>query len=56
LYHIPENSRVIIDGHKSKNIDLDVLEIIHTFNETAHLKNIEVQLVKIPPFYGVGGH
>jgi len=56
LYHLPENSKVIIDGRKSKNIDLDVLEIIHTFNETAHLKNIEVQLVHIPPFTGIKGH
>lgn len=56
LYHLPENSRVIIDGRRSKNIDLDVLEIIHTFNETAHLKNIEVQLISIPPFTGVKGH
>lgn len=56
LYHIPENSRVIIDGRKSKSIDLDVLEIIHTFNETAHLKNIEVQLINIPAFKGVKGH
>ena len=56
LYHIPEKSRVIIDGRKSKNIDLDVLEIIHTFSETAHLKEIEVQLIGIPPFKGVKGH
>jgi MFS superfamily sulfate permease-like transporter len=56
LYHLPENSKVIIDGRKSKNIDLDVLEIIHTFNETAHLKNIEVQLIQIPAFTGVKGH
>ena len=56
LYHLPNNSRVIIDGRKSKYIDLDVLEIIHTFNETAHLKNIEVQLINIPPFVGMKGH
>jgi MFS superfamily sulfate permease-like transporter len=56
LYHLPENSKVIIDGRKSKSIDLDVLEIIHTFNETAHLKNIEVQLINIPAFTGIKGH
>jgi MFS superfamily sulfate permease-like transporter len=56
LYHLPENSKVIIDGRKSQNIDLDVLEIIHTFNETAHLKNIEVQLINIPAFSGIKGH
>lgn len=56
LYHLPENSKVIIDGRKSRSIDLDVLEIIHTFSETAHLKNIQVQLVNIPPFIGMKGH
>ena len=56
LSHLPENSKVIIDGRKSKSIDLDVLEIIHTFNETAHLKNIQVDLVGIPPFIGLKGH
>ena len=56
LHHIPENTRVIIDGRKSKNIDLDVLEIIHDFKETAHLKNIEVQLINIPSFRGIKGH
>ena len=56
LHHIPENTRVIIDGRKSKNIDLDVLEIIHDFKETAYLKNIEVQLINIPAFRGVKGH
>jgi MFS superfamily sulfate permease-like transporter len=56
LYHLPENSKVIIDGRKSQNIDLDVLEIIHTFHETAHLKNIEVELISIPAFEGTKGH
>lgn len=56
LYHIPENSRVIIDGRKSRNIDLDVLEIIHTFAETAHLKNIDVQLINIPAFKAIKAH
>lgn len=56
LYHLPENSKVIIDGRKSKNIDLDVLEIIHSFHETAHLKNIQVELINIPAFKGTQGH
>jgi MFS superfamily sulfate permease-like transporter len=56
LHHLPENSKVIIDGRKSQNIDLDVLEIIHTFNETAHLKNIDVQLINIPAFTGIKAH
>jgi MFS superfamily sulfate permease-like transporter len=56
LHHLPENSKVIIDGRKASNIDLDVLEIIHTFHETAHLKNIDVQLINIPAFTGIKGH
>ena len=34
LDKLPFNSNVIIDGSKSHNIDLDVLEIIHFFIET----------------------
>lgn len=56
LTHLPENSKVIIDGRKSLNIDLDVLEIIHDFNQTAHLKNIEVELINIPSFKGISAH
>ncbi|MDQ3046712.1 MAG: SulP family inorganic anion transporter [Bacteroidota bacterium] len=54
--HLPENSSVIIDGSKSMNIDLDILEMIHDFKETAKLKNIELELVNIPEFLGVAGH
>jgi MFS superfamily sulfate permease-like transporter len=56
LHHLPENSNVIIDGRKSRYIDIDVLEIIHTFNETAHLKKIDVKLINIPSFNGTQGH
>lgn len=56
LDKLPENSTVIIDGSKSHNIDLDVLEIIYNFRETAILKGITLELRHIPEFKGVVGH
>lgn len=56
LADLPSDSTVHIDGSASHYIDLDVLEIIHNFKETAALKNIQVQLTKIPDFMGVSGH
>jgi MFS superfamily sulfate permease-like transporter len=51
LDHIPEGSEVIIDGSKSVFIHYDVLEIIHEFADTAHLKGIKVKLVNIKESY-----
>jgi MFS superfamily sulfate permease-like transporter len=56
LDHLPNNSTVLIDGSKSHNIDMDVLEIVHDFQKTARLKNIRVELKDIPEFNGVAGH
>ncbi|MCK6648312.1 MAG: SulP family inorganic anion transporter, partial [Bacteroidia bacterium] len=56
LSHLPENANVVIDGSKSHNIDLDVLEIIHDFKNTAELKNIKLELKAVPEFNGVAGH
>jgi MFS superfamily sulfate permease-like transporter len=56
LADLPSDSVVHIDGSASHYIDLDVLEIIHNFKETAASKNIKVQLTKIPDFMGVSGH
>lgn len=56
LSHLPDNSFVIIDGSKSHNIDLDVLEMIHDFKNTAELKNINLKLINIPAFNGMSGH
>jgi len=56
LDDIPENSSVLIDGSKSHSIDLDVLEIIHDFKNTAELKNIQLELKNIPEFKGMSGH
>jgi MFS superfamily sulfate permease-like transporter len=56
LEHLPEDSVVEIDGTNSHSIDMDVLEIIHNFKDTAPLKNIKVELKNIPAFNGVAGH
>lgn len=50
LSHLPENSKIIIDGTGSLNIDYDVLEIFHDFEISAKLKNISVELIDIPEF------
>jgi carbonic anhydrase len=57
LEKLPHNSKVIIDGSKSVNIDYDVVEIIHDFkNHRADSNNIEVELIAIPKVEKVGGH
>lgn len=56
LDKLPENSNVVIDGSKSHNIDLDVLEIIHNFKETALLRGISLELRNIPEFKGLAAH
>lgn len=56
LDKLPLNSHVIIDGSKSHTIDLDVLEIIHSFKATAVLRGIRLELKGIPEFKGVVGH
>lgn len=48
LDHVPENSKVIIDGTNCIHIDYDVLEAIQEFaNFTAPEKNIEVKIIDI---------
>jgi MFS superfamily sulfate permease-like transporter len=56
LDKLPKNAHVVIDGTKSHNIDLDVLEIIHNFKETAVLRDIHLELKGIPAFKGIVGH
>lgn len=49
LRDLPEHVKLVIDGANSKQIDYDVLELIHEFNEHgAHEKSIECQLINIP--------
>ncbi len=57
LDHIPANSKLIIDGSKSKNIDYDVIEIIFDFkNHKARLKNIELEIIGIEAVATVAAH
>ncbi len=57
LEHLSEGAHVVIDGSKSRNIDMDVIEIIHDFKDnTAVLKNITVELKNIPEFNGIKAH
>jgi MFS superfamily sulfate permease-like transporter len=44
LNHIPQNSKVVIDGTKSKFVHFDVVEIIRDFMTNAPSKNILVEL------------
>jgi SulP family sulfate permease len=44
LNDIPENSRVTIDGTRSKIIDYDIYEIIKDFQSNAKSKKIELTL------------
>jgi MFS superfamily sulfate permease-like transporter len=57
LEELPENSKVLLDGTGSVNIDYDVLEIIQNFSEHgAKSKNISLELVNIPEYISSGGH
>jgi len=57
LDHVPDNSKLVIDGSKSENIDYDVLEAIQEFKKhTAPLKNIKVQTLGIQGVETSGGH
>ncbi|MER2997696.1 SulP family inorganic anion transporter [Pontibacter populi] len=48
LDHMPANSHVIIDGENSEFIDYDVLEAIQEFKQTAHERNIVVEVLNVP--------
>lgn len=56
LAQIENGVKVVIDGTNAHYIDLDVLEIIYNFKETAVDKNIEIELINIPKFQGTFGH
>jgi MFS superfamily sulfate permease-like transporter len=47
LEAIPNNSKVIIDGTKSKSIDYDVVELLKDFESNAKTKNIVVQKINL---------
>ena len=42
---LPSNSKVIIDGTKTVNIDYDVLEIINDFKIHAEFENIDLKII-----------
>ncbi len=44
---LPENSKVIIDGSKTINIDHDVIEIIEDFKINAKYKNIQLEVIEL---------
>jgi len=48
LDKLPKDSNVIVDGSRSKKIDHDALEVIFNFRDTAHEKNIKIELINIP--------
>ena len=54
---LPDNSKVIIDGSRSLNIDYDVLEIIQDFKKhSAPNRNITVETKGIKDVATIGGH
>jgi MFS superfamily sulfate permease-like transporter len=56
LFEIENGTHVVIDGTDAHYIDLDILEIIYNFKNTATEKNITLELVNIPAFKGSFGH
>jgi hypothetical protein len=55
LERLPANSKVILDGSKSKVIDHDVLEAIEEFRQVAPERGIDLELRGIRPV-AVAGH
>ena len=56
LHNIPPDSKVYIDGGRSQFIDKDVLEAITEFKQSAHLKNIKVELEDIEEVELISSH
>jgi MFS superfamily sulfate permease-like transporter len=56
LEHLPNNSKVIIDGSKSTFIDYDVLEAIQDFKVAARDRNISLQMIEVPEVSAVSAH
>jgi MFS superfamily sulfate permease-like transporter len=48
LEKVPDNASVLIDITRADFIDKDVVEVIEDFMKHAHLKNIRVELKRIP--------
>ena len=56
LEHLPDNSKVIIDGSNSTFIDYDVLEAIQDFKLTAHERNITGKMIDVPEVAASAAH
>jgi SulP family sulfate permease len=56
LSEIPDGAQVHIDGSDTQYIDLEILEVIHNFKETASGKNIRLELTQIPSLTGNAAH
>ena len=56
LFEIENGAHVVIDGTNAHYIDLNILEIIYNFKNTASEKNIKIELVNVPAFKGSFGH
>jgi len=57
LDHLPNGSKVLIDGSKSVNIDHDVLDAIENFKRhNAPMRKIELMTKNIAQVNAVGGH
>jgi MFS superfamily sulfate permease-like transporter len=56
LDHMPSNSHVVIDGENSEFIDYDVLEAIQGFKQTAHERNIQVEVLNVPEVKALDVH
>ena len=48
LNNIPENAYVIIDGTRPNFIDSDIIETIEDYQQTAKLRNIQVEIKTLP--------
>ena len=53
LHLIPNNHKVILDASDTHDIHPDVMEIIHDFQDTAHEREIEVELIGFEEFEAV---
>lgn len=57
LESLPPGSRLEVDGRNVRRIDADALEVLHTFRDTAVLRNVDYRLVGIPERpVGAGAH
>ena len=57
LEALAPGSRIEVDGRMTRRMDADALEVLHEFNDTAELRNIDYRLVAIPPRRsGAGAH